>query len=381
MLRLEDVLRRRRRRALVIDHRIPMPDQDAGSRTIHQVLRLLAAKRFHVHLWAPEKSDDAPYRARLVAEGIRPHGLDPAPSPQFAQWLKRKGRSLDVVFVSRPEMVRAVLDLIREHSAAKVLFYGHDLHHLRVRMAAAQTGAPNLAARADAVEAMENAAWRKVDTVFYPSREECDYVRARCRATGDDVDARVLPVFGFDSFARRSDLAPDGRSGILFVGGFAHAPNVDGLLWFAREVWPAIASGAPDARLTIVGSRPRAEILALAEDRITVRGHVSDEALAEAYRGARVAVAPLRFGAGMKGKVVEAMRFGVPMVTTPIGAQGLEDAGDALHVSGDPARQAELVLALLRDDRLWRRTATAAVRLARRRFSEAALWAALSKAM
>lgn len=114
---------------------------------------------------------------------------------------------------------------------------------------------------------------------------------------------------------------------------------------------------------------------------IAVTGYVSEVSLERAYRSTRVAIAPLRFGAGMKGKVVEAMRFGVPMVTTQVGAQGLADAGDALLVSDDAARQGELLLDLLRDDTLWRHTAVAATDYVRPRFSRDRLWAALAAAL
>ncbi|HET7714000.1 MAG TPA: glycosyltransferase [Bauldia sp.] len=346
-----------------------------------QVLGLFAAKRFDVDLWAPETNVDDRYPRRLTARGIRIHRLEFPPSRQFKRWLRRNGRELDLVFLSRPEMARQVIDLVRQFSAAKILFYGHDLHHVRLKMQAARTGAEHLMAEAEAVEAVENAIWRQADIVYYPSAEECDYVKRRCRANGQEVDARVLPIFGFGGFEKPSTLSPHGRSGVLFVGGFGHSPNVDGMLWFARDVWPAIASASRGTRLLIAGSHPPPEVLALAGETIDVSGFITDDALKRAYRRARVAVAPLRFGAGMKGKVVESMRFGLPMVTTSVGAQGLADAGDALLVADDADGQVELVLKLLREDPLWERTAMAANGFARQHFSREGLWAALAAAL
>jgi glycosyltransferase involved in cell wall biosynthesis len=369
-----------RRRVLVVDWRIPTPDQDAGSRSVFQVLCLFAAKRFDVDFWAPAKRVEGRYRGQLAARGIRVHTLDAAPSPDFARWLKRHGPDIDVVFLSRPRIAMQVIDLVRAFCPGRISFYGHDLHHLRLRMELAHARAERHATRADAMEALEADIWRRVDTIYYPSPDECRYVESRLDA-GCQADVRVLPVFGFDSFEEPSTLSPRGRSGVLFVGGFRHSPNVDGILWFARDIWPAIASDSPGRRLTIVGSRPPPEVLALAGETIDVRGFIPDDALEKAYRSARVAIAPLRFGAGVKGKVVEAMRFGVPMVTTGVGAQGLADAGDALLVSDDPGRQGELVLRLLRDDRLWGSTAAAALAFARQRFSSESLWAALAAAM
>ena len=373
--------RRSRPRVLVVDHGIPTPDRDAGSRTMFQVLCLFADKGFRVDFWAPETKADSRYRDPLVARGIRLHRLEPAPSQSFERWLARNGGGIDHAFLSRPRMAAEVIDAIRRNTAAKVLFYGHDLHHLRMRMGIDHTGDPNQAQHADTVEAFENDIWRRVDTIYYPSPEECRYVKARCLETGHAVDTQVLPVFGFDGFEEPSSLSPSGRSGVLFVGGFAHPPNVDAILWFSREVWPGIVAAVPGARLTIIGSRPPPEVRALAGETIAVTGYVSEDSLERAYRSTRVAIAPLRFGAGMKGKVVEAMRFGVPMVTTQVGAQGLADAGDALLVSDDAARQGELLLDLLRDDTLWKHTAVAATNYVRPRFSRDRLWAALAAAL
>jgi glycosyltransferase involved in cell wall biosynthesis len=106
------------------------------------------------------------------------------------------------------------------------------------------------------------------------------------------------------------------------VGGFDHAPNSDGLLWFVRECWPRILSKVPQAKFTVVGSNPTEEILALgAISRISVAGHVPETA--PYLDRAAVSVAPLRYGGGVKGKVCEALASGMPLVTTTTGSQGL----------------------------------------------------------
>jgi glycosyltransferase involved in cell wall biosynthesis len=122
-------------------------------------------------------------------------------------------------------------------------------------------------------------------------------------------------------------------------------------------------------------------VKALGSDLITVTGFVSDEELAGRYHASRVAVAPLRFGGGMKGKVIEAMRFGLPCVTTSTGAQGLQDAQSFLQVSDEPATMAAKIVTLLRDDSLWERTSRMSQDFVRERFSEAALWRIVSADM
>src|SRR5690606_18449202 len=122
---------------------------------------------------------------------------------------------------------------------------------------------------------------------------------------------------------------------VMFIGGFGHKPNVDGILWFMAEVWPRLVARDPAFRITIAGSHPPPEVLALAGDAVTVTGRISAADLAALYARASVAIAPLRYGAGVKGKVIEAFASGIPMVTTSVGVQGIADPVDLAFVADD----------------------------------------------
>ncbi len=164
------------------------------------------------------------------------------------------------------------------------------------------------------------------------------------------------------------------RSGILFVAGFAHPPNEDAAIWFVEQVLPLIKRREPAVQLWLVGSNPTQKVQDLAaHPSVAVTGFVTDEQLAKHYTEARVAVAPLRYGAGVKGKVVEAMRFGVPIVTTPFGLQGMAELEDKLPVHSTPEPFAEAVVTLLTDDAAWRRQRRVQSEYVRRHFSISAL--------
>jgi O-antigen biosynthesis protein len=159
------------------------------------------------------------------------------------------------------------------------------------------------------------------------------------------------------------------RSGMVFIGGFDHIPNVDGMLWFVDEVMPLIQQRWP-GKLTILGSNPPEEVLALSSEHITITGYQAD--VDPFFRAAAVFVAPLRYGAGVKGKVGQAMSLGVPVVTTRIGSEGMGivDGRHAL-VRDDPAAFAEAVVELATDTDLWERVSAAGMMLVTESFSPA----------
>jgi glycosyltransferase involved in cell wall biosynthesis len=142
------------------------------------------------------------------------------------------------------------------------------------------------------------------------------------------------------------------RSDLLFVGGFGHEPNEDAVIWFIEEIFPKVIKSLPHCRLRIVGSRIPQWLQELQHPNIEVLGWV--ENVDEIYRKSRLSIAPLRFGAGVKGKVGESLSMSTPMVLTPIAAEGmfLENRKHAL-IANDPDDFAAAIIELMTDDSLW----------------------------
>jgi GT2 family glycosyltransferase/glycosyltransferase involved in cell wall biosynthesis len=356
---------------LVIDHYIPQPDRDAGSRTMWCFLRLFTRMGLNVKFWPQNLYHDPVYARPLEAAGIEimygPRFVD-----RFPDWVREHGGRLDYVLLSRPHVASEFLEPLRRHSQARLLYYGHDLHHARLAREAELKGDPVLAKQAEAIREVEESVWRQVDAVYYPSAEETAAVAARCQ-----TPTRTVPAYFFDDLAAEPPPAA-GRQGICFVAGFAHPPNVDAAEWLVAEIMPLVWQAAPETRLWLVGSNPNPAVQALAGDRVAVTGYVTDQRLAAFYRAARLAVVPLRFGAGVKNKVIEALHHGLPLVTTPVGAQGLEGIERILPVAADPATLARRILELLRDDRRWEATAAAGRSFVADRFSAAGMWRAFA---
>ena len=193
----------------------------------------------------------------------------------FADWIAAHGDGIDHVLLNRPEVAAAALGPIRASSRARVVFYGHDLHFARLQREAAVTGSAEAAAQARHMHAIETRIWRSCDAVLYPSEE----VAAEVRRLAPGVDARAVTPYCFAEFPRRA-APPPAAGGILFVAGFAHPPNVDAATWLVREVLPLIHREMPGVALTLAGSNPTAELLALRGAGVEVTGAISAEALA-----------------------------------------------------------------------------------------------------
>jgi glycosyltransferase involved in cell wall biosynthesis len=291
----------------------------------------------------------------------------------LTEWLRENGRFVDYVWSTRPYVSGHLLDQIRRDTGAPILYLTHDLHYLRETRRYALDRDPMALDEATRVRAIELGIFAKVDCILTFSEDEADVIRE----AAPDATVRVLPLFFYDSVPAKADAASfAGRRKLLFVGGFNHVPNVDAALWLVREIMPALWRTHPDAQVSIVGSDPPAEVRALAGPLVEIAGFVPD--LAQSYAEARVSVNPLRFGAGVKGKIVASLAAGLPIVTTLIGNEGirLQNGTEAL-VGDTPDAIAAHIATLLDDDARCADLANAGAAVIARRFSHASARAAV----
>ena len=346
-----------RKTILVVDHKVPEPDRDAGSRAILCCLLALQEAGLVVKFWPHNMLYVQFYTEALQDMGIEVFHGQAAGS--FDTWLNKNGADLDYVLLSRPAVAESCLPAVRRHSAARAIYYGHDLHFRRLGRDAA------------AMEAREREIWRHTDVSLYLSDEEAEIALE----LEPFANIQAVQPYAFDRFARPR-RAPAGQE-ILFVAGFGHPPNADAACWFVGTILPLIRSEMPDVRLTIAGSHPSARVRGLTGNGIEVTGAVSESELAALYARARVAVVPLRVGAGVKLKVVEALAEGTPLVTTPIGAQGLPGLDQVAFIEHDAPKFAAAVCILLTDDAVWDSHSAAGIEYASARFRPAQLRASL----
>jgi GT2 family glycosyltransferase len=375
----ENVFRARERSrgrpvVLVVDHYVPQPDRDAGSRTVMQFIQALLELGCVVKFWPENLFRDPVYAPPLQRMGVEViYGAEWQNG--FERYLGESGGGIDHVLLNRPHVSAQFIDAVkRKLPRARVVYYGHDLHFARLRQEFEQTGDADCRKQADHLEAMEKMLWRRSDVVLYPSGEEV----AQVRQLAPRVDARPIQAYCFEHFGVPPGTSFGSRTDLLFVAGFAHPPNVDAARWLVEDIFPRVREELPGVRLYLVGSNPTDQVRALANEHVIITGHVTDEMLQEHYARRRVAVVPLRFGAGVKSKVVEALQQGLPLVTTTVGAQGLDGVQQVARVADDEAALAQALLQLLTDQAAWQACSDASSRYAEQRFSKASMRRALA---
>jgi GT2 family glycosyltransferase/glycosyltransferase involved in cell wall biosynthesis len=357
---------------LVIDDRVPQPDQHAGDVTMSVYLTMLATDGWRV-VFGPMNGQ----AEGLSAEALERQGIELIRAPiTIEEWLTKYGKHVREVWLARPEVAKKMLSPLRVHTDAHITYYTHDLHHLRLQRQAELHSDSKLKVVAAEVKVLECEIFHSVDRVTTPSAAEAEIVRRLSSGT----PVTVLPPYHYDDseiwtrdaehFAAFSD--------VVFVGGFPHSPNVDAAIFIANEIMPLVWRERPDVRLLLIGYAPPAKVQALAGPRIMVTGQVPK--LEPFFDAARVFLAALRYGAGVKGKIVQAMRLGLPVVTTPIGAEGIGiEPGFNAMVAEDASGLARCVLELLHDAERCAALSKAGAELVRHQFSRAAARSALNE--
>lgn len=323
---------------MVFDDRVPTPDRDAGSARIVNILKSLA--RISKPVFVPLKPQ-AESEQFLWNEGIE--------TAEVIDSLRLvKHRNVRVAILSRPDVASALLRSIRRADRTiKIVFDMVDAHFVRLGREYEITGNEKLSVEARRSKARELDLAQSSDQVWCASESDK-------RAISGAVDEKRLVVIPTIHPLRDRAKPPGERAGLLFIGSFYHRPNSDAVNYFMREIYPLIKEVLPSVTFYIVGTGASPEIEAYNSATVRVMGYVPD--INPLLNNVRVFVAPLRFGAGVNGKIGEALSYGLPVVTTSIGAEGVGlTSGENAMIADDPREFAKNVIRVYRDMDLWRR--------------------------
>ncbi len=345
---------------LIVDAHTPDPTRDSGSLRLVNMMQLLRELGWRI-TFAPD--DHHATAGQINALGRLGVEVLCGPwSPSLAVFLRKHGGVLAAVILCRHYIAAPTAPLIRRLAPqARLVFDTVDLHFLREQRGAELAGNATLARQAQRARHDELALIRTCDATLVVSPVERDLLARELPQAHVELLSNVHQVFG-----RRASF--EARNGLVFVGGFGHPPNVDAIHWLLDDIFPCVHATRPDITLHLIGSVPEAERIALVRSGVEIHGRIAD--IGPWMDGCRIALAPLRYGAGVKGKVNMAMSYGLPVVGTRVAAEGmqLQDGADIL-IADDAPGFAAAILRLYDDEALWLRLSDGGLDNVRAHFS------------
>jgi len=344
-------------RVLIIDERVPDPSLGAGYGRMFTAALELAAGGYAVAIYPTGGVNGAPPDA-LISAGVAIVSGD-LQSHLSCAWI-----NYDVVIVSRPHNFEHCSKVVRACQPNALLIY--DCEALFWRRLATQAilvtddnERQDLQRAAAEMRALEERIVVESDAAVTVSKQEAELLAAveGCCPITPLLPAETAVAFGRQTFEE--------RFGVAYVAGWlagTGSPNADGLRWFVANALPLVRQTIPWVRVHVTGANPPRDLLELSDPNLLFVGHVAD--MAAFYGRTRVVISPIRFGAGVKVKTVQALQHGVPVVSTSCGAEGIDTYGtDAIAVADDATDFARVLVTLLTDKVQWeaRRTAIAEV--------------------
>ncbi len=349
---------------LFVDYALPLYDRFAGSRTNYMYLLVLLKMGLKVMYLPADFKHVEPYSTELKNLGVEILAGDWFRN-NWKAWFKEKGAEIDYAFIHKPDPGCRFLDVILNHTNAAIVYQCHDLHYLRLQRQAELTGDHSLLDEANFFWAKETHLFSASDALLTFSNVEEGIIKKDF----PHKQVYTVPLFFYEEkpkpkydFSKRRDL--------LYVGGFDHAPNRDAVKWFCQEVLPIVLRRLPNIVFNVVGANPPKEIEALSSANVKILGKVSEEGLQALYDSVKLTVIPLRFGAGVKGKVIETMHHAIPLVSTSIGLEGISGIGQVTTPKDDPEAFAAEILALYQDMKLWVKKSALSAKLVADHFTE-----------
>ena len=338
---------------LVIDHHLPMPDRDSGSLRMFQILKILHRLGHRVTFLPDNLADMPPYTCELQKRGIQVVHYPYV--KRVRDYLISHGAIFDVVVLSRCDFARKHVADVRMHAPqSRIIFDTVDLHYLREQREAQLTQDPDVRRKAQERQLLEDDLIKEADETWVVSPIEQQMLQENWPNKSIQLVSNIVDVTGpVLPFALRRDW--------LFIGGFQHKPNVDAVLFFVKEIYPLVRDRLPDTKFYIIGDKAPPEIVALASDRIIMAGLQRN--VRSFFDSVRLSVAPLRFGAGIKGKINQSMAFGVPVVATSIAVEGMNLADhEQVLVADEPEDFARALIELYESEDLWKRLSQNGIR-------------------
>lgn len=359
-----------RPKVLVMDAAMLTPDRDSGSKRMRAILDIFQEMGWAVS-FLPESGDFLePYSGMLETTGIEVVRSRPR------DYLRAASGKFDAIILSRPQVAGKYMHHARaHHPCARIIFDTVDLHFLREGRRALVEKKKSLLAAARALKTQELMLARMASVTWVVSSEEKKILE-------QEVPEAQLEVVSNIEEGDLTQTPFSRRQGLLFLGNFYHPPNLDAVRHFLADIFPLLKARLPEITFTIAGANMPQELFSLAGADIRVTGYLPDEDLRREFENARVFVAPLRYGAGVKGKINLAMAWGLPVVASSMALEGMGvTSGKEALCADTPEEFAGHIATLYENEMLWQSLRENAAKLVSERFSRQAAREAICRSV
>lgn len=340
---------------LIIDDKLPEFDKDSGSRRLHLIIELFLKNKVNVFLLADFKeykfnNEYVEYYKKLGVIVYEPSLNMHNKLITKEVFLSTILNNIDLVWLHRPLIFNKYFDFVKKNNdKVKIVFDMVDFHYIRMKREAEIKNNTKLLIEAKRFLDIEVNNCKKADKIIVISESDRQnllpfYQEESKMVVIGNIHDIIENNPNFLDFNNRKDL--------LFVGSFEHLPNIDALIYLKNEIMPLVWKKDPEIKVVVIGSKPTQEVLNLNSTNFNVLGYVAD--LSPYFNSSRLFIAPLRYGAGIKGKIGQSMEFKLPLLTTAIGAEGF-DFGDLKEyiVASDPNDFAQKIDLIYSDENLW----------------------------
>ena len=340
---------------LYVDAVTPEPDKDSGSVDSVNTMAILRNLGYRVHFvpgtnfahWGKSTHD------------LQKMGVECIFHPYYSNMdmlLNERGNCFDYVVLSRAEVCDLFLKKIRKKCPdAKIIYNTVDMHFLRMEREAKQNKDSDMALAASAMKKKELGFIKNADATIVLSEYERGFLN---KIQSIAPKLWTIPLVRNEQ-VRRANF--DSSSDILFIGGYKHPPNVDAVDWLVKKIWPKIREALPGVNLIICGSHMPDNFSQYESSDVILKGYIEDLDGFVAQR--RLTIAPLRFGAGLKGKVASSIGIGVPCLGTSIAFEGMAEEGldDIKFKATTPLQFSRMARSLYTDKKKWEAASFAGV--------------------
>ncbi|WP_353148971.1 glycosyltransferase [Chryseobacterium sp.] len=340
---------------LILEEHMPQPDKDSGSRRFLEIVKILQKNNHRVILGIKQlNEEDETYIDFFRGMGVevcKDYVNTQNKIVKVLDQVKEALHYVDIIWIFRPIGFDFWYGKIKNDISGKKIIYDMvDLHYLRMErenkyIEVTKTRRKEM----KFFREKEYFGMEKADVVISISDEEKKIVSDQ-----GIKNEKIFTVSNIHEPVKSKNVDYSAREGILFIGGFYHMPNMDAVKFLREDIMPLVWDKDPSIKVYIVGPNFPEEIKKkYNSDKFQILGY--QKSVDYWFENSRIFVAPLRYGAGVKGKIGQALEFALPIVTTGIGAEGmdLEDGKTACVSDESPQNFANKILELYNNENLW----------------------------